>query len=70
MKTLTAVLAAALSALAVVHAQDSIARIIFDPVQKATGQPMVKGPKEFEVYIAHDRAQWKPVIQHNNIRLD
>jgi tripartite-type tricarboxylate transporter receptor subunit TctC len=38
---------------------------------RAQGLKLVdKGPKEFEGYIARELAQWKPVIQRNNITLE
>ena len=38
---------------------------------RAQGLELVdKGPKEFEGYIARELAQWKPVIQRNNLTFD
>jgi tripartite-type tricarboxylate transporter receptor subunit TctC len=38
---------------------------------RAQGLELVdKGPKDFEGYIARELAQWRPVIQRNNITLD
>ena len=60
-------------AIEAIHRQISAA--MKDPevaaLYRAQGLELVdKGPKEFEGYIARELAQWKPVIQRNNITLE